>query len=120
MGLARRLPEQAAEPARVVEAQHAAGIEGDVDVVMRAHRRVIRQHPQAAGHAQVEQGAAHGGVQQQVLGTPADALDVLFGQQFLDLARDRPAQVGATQQDVFDAASGHVRQQPATGGFDFG
>src|SRR3546814_6628455 len=73
MHFARRLPQQAAEAARIVEAQHPAAAaarprERDVEVVVDTHRRVGRKHPQTAGHAQVQQRAAGGGVEQQVLG----------------------------------------------------
>ena len=44
MRLARHLPEQAAEAARVVEAQHPAIVQGDIDMIMRAHRHIAIQH----------------------------------------------------------------------------
>ena len=117
---ARRLPEQAAEPARVVEAQQAAVVECDIDVVMRAYRRALRQHPQAAAHAQVHQRAAGGGIQQQVLGAPAHGIDALAGEPGLDLARNRPAQIRPAQHDARHFAIEQMRHQAAAGGFDFG
>src|SRR3546814_1834913 len=82
MHFARRLPQQAAEAARIVEAQHPAAAaarprERDVEVVVDTHRRVGRKHPQTAGHAQVQQRAAGGGVEQQVLGAAAHRVDAL-------------------------------------------
>ncbi len=120
MGFPGRLPQQAAESARVVEAQQAAVVQADVHVVVRAHRRIAGQHAQAAGHAQVQQRAADGGIKQQVLGAAAHALDGLPGEQRADLRRNRPAQVGATQDHAVDAAAFQVWGKAAAGGFYFG
>ncbi|MNT23308.1 hypothetical protein D3C72_1587250 [compost metagenome] len=120
VGLAGRLPEQAAEPARVVETQQAAVVQADVHVVVGAHGGVAGQHAQAAGHAQVQHGAAQGGIEQQVLGAPAHTLNRLAGQLGADLLGDRPAQVRAAQDHAVHAAAFQVRGQAATGGFYFG
>src|SRR5690606_21838344 len=113
-----------AEASRVGQAQYArraaAALQGDVDVVVRAGRSVGRQHPQAAGHAQVEQGAAGAGVEQQVLGAPAHGVDALPRQVSPDLGRDRPAQVGTAQDDAQHAPALDVRCQAAARGLDFG
>lgn len=90
VGLAMRLPQQAAEAARVVEAQQATVFQADIDMVVRAHRRVAGQHAQAAGHAQVQHGAAGVGIEQQVFGAAADRGDALAGQFAFDFRRDRP------------------------------
>ncbi|KAG0779222.1 hypothetical protein G6F22_010760 [Rhizopus arrhizus] len=118
--LAGRLPQQAAEAARVVEAQQAAIVEADVDVVVRTQRGITGQHAQAAGHAKVQHRAADGGVQQQVLCAPADVLDALTRQQLGHFRWNRPAQVGAAQDHPMHAATLQVRRQAAAGGFDFG
>src|SRR3546814_1006975 len=80
----------AAEAARIVEAQHPAAAaarprERDVEVVVDTHRRVGWKHPQTAGHAQVQQRAAGGGVEQQVLGAAAHRVDALARQSFGDV-----------------------------------
>ena len=121
MRLSGRLPQQAAEAPRVGEAQHATvAHEPDVDVVVRPGRGVAGQHAQAAGHAQVQQGAARGGVEQEVLGAPAHGVDALPREAVGDLGRDRPAQVGAAQQHVAHARAFEVRRQSAARGLDFG
>jgi hypothetical protein len=123
--LARRLPEQAPEAPRVVEAQDAAFRapavgEFQVDVVVRFHRRVARQDAQAAGHAQVEERAADFGVEQQVFRSPTNGIDPPTGEQGRYFRRNRPAQIRTTQHDVGDDAPFNMRCEAAPRGFDFG
>jgi hypothetical protein len=119
------LPQQAAEPARVVEAQNLSGSTGggrepDVDVVVRAHGRIRRHHAQAPRHPQVQQRAARLRIEQQVFRATTHGVDALPGQRARHLRRNRPAQVGAAQQHVGDDAAGDVRGKPRAGGFDLG
>lgn len=124
MDLAGRLPQQAAEAPRVIEAQHpllpARTFHRDVDMIVRTHRRIHRQHPQAAGHAQVQQRAAAVHIHQQVLGPPPHLGDALAGQLARDLRRNRPAQIRPAQRHLADAPSFQMRGQTPAGGFDFG
>ena len=90
-------------------------------MVVRADGRIAGQHPQHAGHAQVQQRAVAGiGVHQQVLGPAADRGDAAAGQLFADLGGNRPAQVGPAQDHAGDPSPLHVRGQAAAGGFDLG
>ena len=59
-----------AEAARIVEPQCAAGVEHEVEMIMREARRVRRQHAQAARHTKVQQQRSGLELEQQVLGSP--------------------------------------------------
>ena len=120
MGLAGGLPEQGAESAWIGKAQHGAILQMDIDVIVRARRGVLRQHAQAAGHAQMHDGATALGIEQQIFGAAAGSLDALAGQYLGDFRRNGPAQVGATQGDIGDASPDDVRCDAASGGFHFG
>ena len=65
--------QQAAEAARIVEAQRLAGIEFDVDVIVRDARRRRGQHAQRARHAEMQDQRAGVGFEQQVLGASSGA-----------------------------------------------
>src|SRR3546814_3361621 len=65
-----RLPPQAAKAARVVETQHLARVERDIDMIVRPHWCVAGQHAQRVPHAQMPQRAPAGAVHQQLLRAP--------------------------------------------------
>ena len=52
-----RHPQHRAEAARVVVAQERAVVEHDVDVVVQAARRRVREEPQAPRHPEVDRAA---------------------------------------------------------------
>ena len=112
--------QQAAEAARIVEAQRVSGIEFDVDVIVRNARRRDRQHAQAARHPEMQDQRAGIGLEQQVFRAASCAPDRAAGHR-LD-ARDvhGPAQAPVVHAQSCNAASYNVRFDPAAGGFDFG
>ena len=67
-------PQHGTESTRVMQSQ-ALPAEHQVDMIMRTRRRRGGQHPQAAGHAEMDQQCAVGEAQQQVLGSALDRLD---------------------------------------------
>ncbi len=120
MRLASGLPQQATEPARIIEAQQAAVFQADIHVIVRTHRCIAGQHTQAAGHAQVQHRTARFGIQQQVLGAATDRFDALTRQLLFDLGGNRPAQVRSAQDHAVDAAIHQMGFQAAPGSFYFG
>jgi hypothetical protein len=120
MSLARGLPEQGAEAARVGEAQHASAVECEIHMVVRLRGCGGREHPQTARHAQVQDGAAALGVEQQVLGATPHLGNALTRQLATDRGGDGPAQIGAAQRGCHDPPALDVGRDAAAGGFDFG
>ena len=72
--------QEAAEAARVVEAQRQPGIEQQVEVIVLQARRGARHGAQVARHPQVQQQRSALEPEQQVLGAAADLLDAAPGQ----------------------------------------
>jgi len=120
MDLACGLPEQAAEAARITETQAPAIVQHDIDVVVRARRRIAIQHAQAAGHAQMQQRAATVDVQQQVLRAPANVGDAGAVQTSRHGIRNRPAQIMPAQHHLAHRPPQQMRRNAAPGGFYLG
>ncbi len=127
-GLGQRAPQDGAEAARIAKAQHdgarlgaqrgaGRGGQQQVQVVVRARRRRIGQHPQRAGHAQVDQQPAgrlarrlaHA-FQQQVFAAALDPAHHALGQPHFQFRIDRPAQAAVAHRDRGDAPPHHMRQ----------
>ena len=113
-------PEQGAETAGVGEPEAAPVFQHQVQVVVRARRGVGRQDAQRPRHAQVQDGGARGGADEQVLGTTLDRTHRLAGQLALQGPGHRPAQPPLADDHGRDAAAGQVGRDAAAGGFDLG
>ncbi|MNF63544.1 hypothetical protein D3C84_452500 [compost metagenome] len=111
-------PQQGAETARIVEPQQLAVGELDVHVIVLLGRGADVQHPQAAGHAKVQDGGAKIGLQQQVLGAAADPVDDEI-HQLLDLARHGPAQPAIPDHHSGHLDAGEPGRDPLAADFDF-
>ncbi len=72
-------PQEAAETARVIEAQAQSGIEHDVDVVVRRRRDRALHQSQTSRHAQVQDHRAVLEIEQQVFRAPAQIAQPLPG-----------------------------------------
>src|SRR5579864_4675094 len=121
--MARRIAggvDEAAEAARIVEAQRQSRVEHQVEVVVGQARGVGRHGAQVAGHAEVHQQRPRLELQQQVLGAPPDARDALPGDPGRQGTRHRPAQARLVDGERGDAALARVGREPAPRGFDLG
>ncbi len=76
---------------RIVEAQHASGVQGDVPVIVELGRGAGGEYPEAPGHAEVHDQAAGVEADQQVFSTAIDAADDLPGERGLEAGLDGPA-----------------------------
>jgi hypothetical protein len=83
---------QAAEAARIVEAQAHARVQPQIELVVLEARGVLRQQAQAAGHAQVQNQRAALQSQQQIFRAPLDGHDLLIEHLRWHGGIDRPAQ----------------------------
>ncbi|SOZ36848.1 hypothetical protein CBM2605_A60092 [Cupriavidus neocaledonicus] len=140
--LRQRSPEDGAEAARIAEAQHdgawpragccwrrgaGPGLEHEVEVIVRARRWRLRQHPQRARHAQMHQQPAGrlrrvgaDALQQQILAAALDPTHQALDQPRLEVWLDRPAQAAVAHRDRGYAPPHHMRQQAAPGHLDLG
>jgi hypothetical protein len=73
-------PQQRTEAARIVETQDASGFEVDVDVVMRAQRRVPLDDAQAPRHAEMEDHRAGRRIENEIFRAASDLFDALAAQ----------------------------------------
>ena len=92
-------PEQAAEAARIVEAQDAARIELEINVIVFSGCGAAFGKPHAAGHAEVGDQCAGVGSEQQVLGPAIDRMDDASGQAVFEApvsSGERPRRVVST------------------------
>ena len=115
-----RLPEQAAEAARVVQTQALPALQHDIHMVVLAQRRIGGDHTQLPRHAQVQQGGTRLHIEQQVFGPPPHRCHRLAGEQGRQFVGHRPAQRGIADNQGVDAPAFHRGRDAATRGFDFG
>ena len=116
-----QVPEHGTEAARVVITHQMSVIEDEVEVVVLLRRRVIRQDPHRAGHAQVhDQPLLVSEADQQVFGPPFDGADLQSRQFCGEVGVHRPAQARLAYRDGLDLPAGQVRRQSGADGFDFG
>ncbi len=113
-------PQDAAEAARIVEAQYLAVGQHEVDMIVLFHLVTGLHETQAAAHAQMHQHVAGGGLQQQVLAAPRDALNDQARQGLPQRGRDGPAQAGVAHDHGLDAHTFNPRRNAAAGGLHFG
>ncbi len=111
-------PQQGTEAARIIEPQQLAVLELDIHVIVLLGRGADVQHPQAARHAQMEDGGTEVGLQQQVLGAAADPVDGEV-HQLLDLSRHRPAQTAVPYHHPGDLDAGKPGRDALAADFDF-
>ena len=112
-------PVQAAEATWVVEPQATTGIEQQVVVIVRQQRRGRVEHPQAAGHAEVQDQAAVVQVDDQVLGAATDVPDALACDSRRHPCVDAPAQAGLPQNERGDLPPADDAAYAAARGLDF-
>ena len=113
--------ERAAEAARIMKAQQLAAIEFEIDVIVLHRRRKTVQHPESAGHTQVQQQAiAIVEQQQQVLGAALYLIDSPAHQALFEIVRDRPAQAAIPHPHGCQPTADDVGFDAAADGFDFG
>ena len=113
-------PVQAAEAARVGQAQDTLLAEDKVNVVVFPDGCCGIDNTQTSGHAEMHDGRAASGAKQQVLGTPADTVDGLSREFLAEPCRYRPPQVGVAYDNPYHTFAGDVGCDAAAGGFDFG
>ena len=113
-------PVQAAEAARVVEAQATTVFEPQFVVVVLEPRRIHRHDAQAARHAEMRYQRAAIEFDQQVLGAPAHVTHCQSRQSLRERAVHRPAQLVVQQHELDDAPAAQGAPDAAAGGFDFG
>jgi hypothetical protein len=118
-GITRR-PQHGAEAPRIVESQHAARRQTQIDVIVASRRNARGRHPQAAGHAQVDDEGAASGFHEQILGSSADPEDPLAGQFPIESAGYRPAQLALTDGDAVDDLAVQPGFDAAARRFNFG
>jgi hypothetical protein len=119
IAVGRVVPEHGAEAARVVEPQHAVG-EDQVDVVVRAQRRVAARPGDRAGHAEVHHQPPVVEREQQVLAAALDRAQRAAGEPRVQVLGDRPAQRGRAQHDRLDDAPRRGRGEARSDHFDLG
>ena len=112
-------PVQAAEAARVGQAQDTRVVENEINVVMFPDGCCGTDDTQTSGHAEMQDGRAVIGAKQQVLGTPVDTFYGLSSEFLAESSRYRPAQIGVAYDNPCDLFAGDVRRNTAAGGFDF-
>jgi hypothetical protein len=112
--------EEAAETARVVEAQCDARIQQQVEMIMSETRGAARHCAQVARHAEVQQQCPGLESEQQVLCAPVNAHDSLPRNLARQIARHAPAQPRLVYREPGDAAATHVRREAAPRRLDFG
>ncbi|VXC07467.1 hypothetical protein MASSI9I_51083 [Massilia sp. 9I] len=120
------MPEHGAEAARVVQAQHLPAFRAricpdnhQVEVVVLARLDPGRQHPQVAGHAQMDDEGAVLELNQQVLAAAVRTEDAVSGQQLGQSGREGPAQAFAAQHDLLDDTAFDMGRDTAPGNFYF-
>ena len=107
----------AAEPPGIVEAQDPTIVKQKVNVVVLEQRRVCGEHPQASGHAQMQNEGAPVESNQKVLGATSNAEDLLSLQGPGNF--HRPAKRRVAYRPGCEMASGKIGFDPAPCGFDF-
>src|SRR5690554_6090425 len=111
-------PQQTAETARITIAQRYIP-EYQIKMIVH-HRRLYRfDNAQAAGHAQVNQRAAAGELQQQIFAPSADIQQGLLLDKLGQVRGNGPAQARMANAYGSDFALNNMGRNPAQGGFYF-
>ena len=88
-------------------------------MIVHAGGRATVDDVNVARHAEVHDGRAPVGVDQQVLGSPADRPDRPAAKLALDAARHGPSQAAIPHNDIVDCAVDDPRFDAAAARFDF-
>ena len=112
--------EERTETPRVAKPERAAAVEPDVEMVVNARRRVLVDDENAARHAEVHDGRAVVGYDEQVLGASFDRVDATSAQFALDTTRHGPAQAAIAHDDVVNARTDDPGFDAAAACLDFG
>jgi hypothetical protein len=104
----------------VVVTQTHAIIQFNVDVIVLARSRVIKQDSQIARHAQMHDQHTPLQLDQQILGTPVSCQNALILNLLWQLGRHWPAQAGIAHRNPADSAINNVWLYAASGSFDLG
>ena len=89
-------------------------------MVVRDMRCVAGQHPQAAGHPQVQQQRAGLELEQEIFGTPPGMQDPMAGDSLREVILHAPAQSGLVHIERHDASADCVRLDASSCGLYFG
>ena len=112
-------PVQAAEAARIVEAQNLPGVDQNIPMIVRARRHIGAEQAQASRHAEMHDQGPAIERDQDVLGAPLDAAHGLMADRSLEIRGDRPAQAAVAHDQLDDAPSSQSGRDAAPGGFYF-
>ena len=102
------------------ETEQATRVEQPVKVIVLAGCRVGIEHAQAAGHAEMEQGASCLRMHQQIFRAALNGFDALAGQRGDQEYRDRPAQFRLADDELRDALTEQMWRDATAGRFNFG
>ena len=112
-------PVQATESARICETQCPAIVQLQVNVIVLCGWFTAVDKLQAAGHAEMQDGSACICFQKQVLGAPADVIYHLSREFLRKSPWHGPAKAPVTDDDTPDSATGYMRRNASSRGFDF-
>src|SRR3972149_3099569 len=113
-------PQDAAEAARVAEAEARVFAENKISMIMLIRRGISGQDAQAAGHAEAQDHRAPVEIKDKIFGVPRKITQLPADQFSLERFRDRPAQAAIADDNVSDLFPDDMRCYAAADGLNFG